>query len=228
MLARLHKLALACLIAWPAAASSMALLFSGTPIIDYDMTGTLVVESEGAREQVLARLETHPQQVSPYPHLLFGSSLGLIRLRLDSLGLDIRLAPADGRSFIPFWKAATVEHPGSGISLPLQCQSLYVDGKWSWNKKNPKEHLAEGVPFPEPGSSAAQAFPMNCMVHNLGRLFESGLPFGAELTRKPLAVRLAGPGSSLCLNVPGQLDGRDARLRICATGHAAQARLSYH
>ena len=226
---RFHKLALACLIAWPAAASSMSLLFSGTPIIDYEMTGTLVVESEGTREEVAAGLETHPQQASPYPYLLFRSSLGLLRFQLESLGLHINFTPAQGRSFMPVWKAATVEHLGSGVSLPLQCQSLYVDGKWSWTKKNPKnEPPVEGVPFPEPGSSAAQPFPMACMVHNLGRLFESGFPFGAELTRKPLAVRLANPGSTVCLNVPGQLDGREARLRICATAHAAQARLSYH
>lgn len=69
---------------------------------------------------------------------------------------------------------------------------------------------------------------MRCVTHNLGRLFESGLPFGAELTRKPLSVRLANPGSTVCLNVPGELDGSAARLRICVTGHAASARLSYH
>ena len=68
---------------------------------------------------------------------------------------------------------------------------------------------------------------MNCHEHNVGRLFDSGLPFGAELTRKPLAVHLENPGSTVCLNVPGELDEQSARVRICVIGHAAGARISY-
>lgn len=224
----IYRLVLLCLITSPAVASSMGRIIGGTPVIDYQMTGTMTIESGGAPEEVAASFETHPQQLSPYPTLVFNSSLGLFRFRLTSLSLDTALSLAEGRKFVPAWKDASVDRPGSRSSLPLRCQIVSVDGKFSSrNKKNPKEFLEEGVPFPYRPNPDADKASMWCANHNLGLLFESGLPFGAELTRAPLSVRLPNAGSTICLNIPGELEGNEARLRVCATGLAAQARLSY-
>jgi hypothetical protein len=136
---------------------------------------------------------------------------------------------AEGRTFAPAWKQASVERVNTGTTLPLMCQSVNVDGTFIRdNARKPNEIREEGVPVPEPQGPAAGKTLMNCNVHNIGRLFDSGLPFGAELTRKPLAVRLANPGSTLCLNVPGELDAQPVKVRICVTGLAASARISYH
>lgn len=222
------KLSVGGFFAWPMAAFPMSLIISGTPIIDYELTGSMVIESGGGREEVAASFDTFPQQLSPYPNLIFKSSFGTLRLRLNNISIETSISFAEGRKFIPMWKRTFAENLGSGASLPLRCQIAYVDGNFSIeNRKKSKEHLEEGVPFPESRTPAGGAAEMRCHNHNLGRLFSSGHPFGAELTRKPLAVRLLNPGSTVCLNIPGILDGSEARLRICATGNAAQARLSY-
>lgn len=219
----LSKSALVCVLAFPAVSRAF------NPVIDYQMTGTMVIESAGAKEEVAAEMVTIPKALSPYPSLIFKPSVGVFNFLLNETSVTVGSSLAEGRTFAPAWKQASVERVNTGNTVPLRCQSVNVDGTFIRdNARKPNEIREEGVAFPDRQGPAAGTTLMNCNVHNIGRLFDSGLPFGAELTRKPLAVRLANPGSTLCLNVPGELDAQPLKVRICVTGLAASARISYH
>lgn len=219
----LSKIALACVLALPVVSRAF------TPVIDYQLNGTMTIESASVKEEVASEFVTHSKALSPYPSLIFKSSVGVLNFFLIETDVTVGSSYAAGRTFAPPWKHASVERVNTGNALPLRCQSVNVDGTFIRDTtRKPNEIREEGVPFPVPQCPAAGKTLMNCNVHNIGRLFDSGLPFGAELTRKPLAVRLANPGSTVCLHVPGDLDAQPAKVRICVTGLAANARISYH
>lgn len=91
----LSKSALVCVLAFPAVSRAVS------PVIDYQMTGTMVIESAGAKEEVAAELVTHPKALSPYPSLIFKPAVGVFNFFLNETSVTVGSSLAEGEPSRP-------------------------------------------------------------------------------------------------------------------------------
>lgn len=203
-------------------ASAMSLI--GGIIVDYELTGSMRVEGPAGWEETKGFGVVLEKQGSPFPRLHFPSPFGVVRLYFGSTLISLSMPVSAADSFIPDWRATSVENTSSGVQIPLVCQALATDKGVGVSK--PAREQTDDPGAKSPASASPDIFFMNCLGHNIGSLFASGYPFGAEVTRRPLSTRLTQPGSTVCLTVPGTWQGAPANVRICVTAHAAQARFT--
>jgi hypothetical protein len=231
-----HRLYLA-VIAWTffAAATctpahAMARVF-GSVSIDYELSGVLAIEVGSSVDRSVATHLEIPGRVVQFPMLLFKSAWTEVRFEIRSFETFIEFRSLGQVGFRPNWQRTTVQRQDTAQSVPLRCQSVTVDGKHSSSDKTGDAVRAGGLGavIPESANMDSGRTRLSCVgANSFGKLFASGRPFGAEVATEPLSVRLADPGTTLCFLIPGTLGQQAATARICATGHSAKARISYH